>query len=326
MRAVAPAETGEPIRKVRVESVDKIADAIVAISLVSLDGDALPDWQPGAHVDLLMTENLIRQYSLCGSPADRMRWRVAVLHTPDSRGGSAWLHTCVQPGDVLPVRGPRNNFRLAPARRCLFIAGGIGITPLLPMIEAARGQPDVDWQLAYGGRSRSSMAFVHELEQMGERVEIVSEDESGVLDLDRILGEPRIGVAIYACGPEGLLTELERRCRSWPPGTLHVERFRADAPTGGSAAGAETFQVVAQQSGVTVDVPPDRTIVEVLEERGIYVPVSCGEGVCGTCITRVIEGDPEHRDAVLAEDEQASGELITPCCSRSRTPRMTLDL
>jgi ferredoxin-NADP reductase len=322
----ARSATGEPAHKVQVESVDKIADAVVALSLVSLDGDALPGWEPGAHIDLCLTDDLIRQYSLCGSPKDQGRWRVAVLHTPDSRGGSAWVHTRIRPGDVLSVCGPRNNFQLVAARRYLFIAGGIGITPLWPMIEAVREQPDVEWRLAYGGRSRSTMAFVPELEQFGERVEIMPEDDTGLLDLDRILGEPRIGVAIYACGPEALLTELERRCRSWPPGTLHVERFRSNTSPDDSPAGATTFQVVAQQSGLTVDVPADRTIVEALEEQGVYVPVSCGEGVCGTCITRVIEGDPEHRDAVLTEDEQASGELITPCCSRSRTPRIVLDL
>ena len=318
--------TGEQLQELLVDQVDLAADDVVTLSLVAPDGGPLPGWEPGAHVDLDVTEGVVRQYSLCGSPADRARWQVSVLRTPDSRGGSQWVHSKVRRGDVLTVRGPRNHFHLVPATRYVFVAGGIGITPLLPMIEAVRQRPDVEWELHYGGRSRSSMAFVPELEQLGDRVAIVPQDEAGLLDLDRVLGEPRIGVAVYACGPEGLLSALERRCRSWPPGTLHVERFRSDPSAAAAPEGEASFQVVAQQSGLTVDVPPDRTIVEVLEEHGIFVQVSCGEGVCGTCITRVIAGEPEHRDAVLTEDEQATGELITPCCSRARTPQIVLDL
>ncbi|MEU2006283.1 PDR/VanB family oxidoreductase [Rhodococcus sp. NPDC019627] len=312
---------------VLVEIVHEESDGVRTLSLVTPDGRPLPGWDPGAHIDLVLDDGLERQYSLCGPRDDRSRWRVAVLRASESRGGSEWVHDRIRAGDHLRVRGPRNKFPLKSARKYLFIAGGIGITPLLPMIEELDAtRPETPWTLVYGGRRRESMAFLTELGRFGDKVEIWPEEERGLIDLDTVLGTPQFGTAIYCCGPEPLIKAVERLARSWPPGSLHVERFQAPVATGAESAGQATFEVVATQSGVTAEVPAGQTIVDVLAGYGISIPVSCGEGVCGTCVTKVLEGIPEHRDAVLTEEQRASGEVITPCCSRSKTPRIVLDV
>lgn len=311
---------------VLVETVHEESAGVRSLSLVAADGRPLPDWAPGAHIDLVLDDGLERQYSLCGPRGDRSRWRVAVLRASESRGGSKWVHDRIRVGDNIRVRGPRNKFPLKTARKYVFIAGGIGITPLLSMIEELDAtRPETPWTLVYGGRHRESMAFLTELGRFGDRVEIWPEDERGLIDLDAVLGTPQFGTAIYCCGPEPLIKAVERLSRSWTPGSLHVERFQAPIITGAEAS-ESTFEVVATQSGVTAQVPAGQTIVDVLAGYGIDIPVSCGEGVCGTCETRVLEGIPEHRDAVLTEEQRASGEVITPCCSRSKTPRIVLDV
>jgi len=312
---------------VLVEAVHDESDGVRSLSLVTPDGRPLPPWDPGAHIDLVLNEGLERQYSLCGPRGDRSRWRVAVLRANESRGGSDWIHDRIRSGDHLRVRGPRNKFPLKSARKYVFLAGGIGITPLLPMIEELDAiRPETPWTLVYGGRRRETMAFLPELARFGDKVVIWPEDERGLIDLGAVLGTPQFGTAIYCCGPEPLIAAVERLARSWPPGSLHVERFRAPTDTGGERAEEVTFEVVATQSGVTAQVPAGQTIVDVLAGYGIDIPVSCGEGVCGTCETRVLEGIPEHRDAVLTEEQRASGQVITPCCSRSKTPRIVLDV
>ncbi|HEX6493237.1 MAG TPA: ferredoxin reductase, partial [Candidatus Dormibacteraeota bacterium] len=202
------------------------ADDVVSLILRAADGGELPEWTPGAHIDLVLDDSLVRQYSLCGSPRDRDRWRIAVLREPDGRGGSVQVHDTLHEGARVRVRGPRNHFGLSPARRYLFIAGGIGITPILPMIEQAE-RAGADWNLLYGGRRRDSMAFVDELAVHGDRVELVPEDERGRLDLDSALGTPREDTLVYCCGPEALLAAVEGRCSNWPSHSLHVERFAA---------------------------------------------------------------------------------------------------
>jgi ferredoxin-NADP reductase len=305
-----------------VQTVEQIAEGVVALTLADPTGGDLPRWTPGAHVDLVLDEQLVRQYSLCGTPAETGVWRVAVLLAQDSRGGSARVHR-LEPGSRVRVRGPRNHFPLSPADSYLFIAGGIGITPLLPMIhelDAAGG----DWELHYGGRRRASMAFADDLKQFGERVHLTPEDERGLLDLDALLGTPQPGTVVYACGPEGLLAAVESRCAGWPTGSLHLERFaaRADATT----SDTQPFDVVLQRSGRTVHVPADKSIFEVVRAAGVSVLGSCLEGVCGTCETEVLDGDVDHRDSVLDEDERASNEVMMICVSRCRSGRLTLDL
>ncbi len=225
------------------------AHDIVGLTLADPSGAALPDWQAGAHIDLLLPDGRARQYSLCGSDG---AWSIAILNAPDGRGGSAWIHDNIREGDVIQVRGPRNTFRLAAAQRYVFIAGGIGITPIIAMVRELERRENQNWQLTYGGRSRASMAFLHELERRGERVAIAPQDETGLIDIPAALGQPQIATAVYCCGPEPLLQAVERACRSWPPGTLQVERFTS---VRSDSTDDQPFEVVAERSGVTVIVP-----------------------------------------------------------------------
>ncbi|MDX3225115.1 PDR/VanB family oxidoreductase [Streptomyces sp. ME19-01-6] len=304
--------------------VDEAA-GVISLTLRHPDGEELPTWEPGAHIDLLLEDGLVRQYSLCGDPGDRGAWQIAVLREPAGRGGSAYVHDQLTEGTSVRVRGPRNNFALVPADRYLFVAGGIGITPILPMVAAAEAA-GTGWTLLYGGRSRTSMAFADRLTaSYGDRVRVTPEDEYGLLDLASHLAAPSPGTLVYCCGPEPLLKAVEERCAdSWPAGALRVERFKAkeidaDAPSG-------SFDVVLQQSGLTVTVPPDRSILRAVEEAGVQVLYSCAEGTCGTCETDIIEGEAAHRDSVLTPQEQAANETMMICVSRCAGGRLVLDL
>ncbi|MGV9383080.1 PDR/VanB family oxidoreductase [Nonomuraea sp. NPDC003707] len=298
------------------------ADGVAVLTLRHPGGAPLPEWEPGAHVDLLLDDGLVRSYSLCGAPGDRTAWRIGVLRVPDGRGGSAHVHGRLHPGAQVRVRGPRNNFALRPARRYRFVAGGIGITPLLPMLLAAQAA-GADWRLLYGGRTRSSMAFLDELAAYGDAVTVRPQDQHGLLDLDGFLGEPDADTLVYCCGPEPLLAAVEEWCGAWPSGALQVERFQARKR---ETASENTFEVVLDRSGVIVRVPPDRSVLEAVREAGVTALSSCAEGICGTCETEVLEGEPDHRDSVLSAEERESNEIMMICVSRSRSPRLVLDL
>jgi ferredoxin-NADP reductase len=301
------------------------AEGVITLSLADPTGANLPAWTPGAHIDVLLDDTVVRQYSLCGSPGDQHSWRIGVLLDPGGRGGSRRVHENMNVGDAVAIRGPRNHFPLLAADRYVFIAGGIGITPILPMLEAAT-DAGADWQLYYGGRSRESMAFVGELAQYGDRVTLWPDDTRGLLPLDEILASPSEGVLIYCCGPEGLLTATERQCAAWPPGALHVERFAAKPQPEAAAGGDSAFEVSCQRSGVTVTVPPGKSIIEVLEENGVSVLSSCLEGVCGTCETAVLSGTPDHRDSLLTQEEREANEYMMICVGRALSDRLELDL
>ncbi|SFK38091.1 PDR/VanB family oxidoreductase [Geodermatophilus ruber] len=307
---------------VRVEGKREGAEGVVVLTLREVADQPLPPWTPGAHVDLVLDGMRTRQYSLCGDPADHHVWRLGVFREADGLT-SVYVHERLQVGDVVRVRGPRNNFPLVDASRYLFIGGGIGITPLLPMIAAAEAA-GADWRLVYGGRRRDSMAFLDELARYGDRVSVRPQDETGLLDLDALLGTPADGTRVYCCGPEPLLAAVEHRCASWPAGSLHVERFTARPLA--EPARTEAFEVVLAQSELTLPVPPDRSILEVVEEAGIAVLSSCAEGTCGTCETGVLEGTPDHRDSVLSPEEQQAGDCMMICVSRACTARLVLDL
>ncbi|MGV0834334.1 PDR/VanB family oxidoreductase [Mycolicibacterium thermoresistibile] len=302
---------------------DEVADGVVRLVLKTRTGDEFPAWQPGAHIDVMLEPDLIRQYSLCGDPGDRSVLEIAVLREPCGRGGSAFVHDKLTEGDELRIRGPRNHFPLVDAPEYLFVAGGIGITPILPMLRHVE-QSGVPWRLVYGGRSRSSMAFRDELtDRYGDRVIIRPHDEVGLLDLAAELGPPRDDVAIYCCGPEGLLQAIEEHCEQWPSDCLHVERFAPKEQEPPAATGS--FEVELARSGQTVTVPPDRSIVDVLQATGVDVPVSCLEGTCGTCETRVLDGIPEHRDSILNDQERAANDVMFVCVSRCLSGKLRLD-
>ncbi|SOE07844.1 PDR/VanB family oxidoreductase [Streptomyces sp. Ag109_G2-15] len=305
--------------EVVVDAREFAADGVLALTLRDPLGGDLPVWEPGAHVDLLLGPGLERQYSLCSDPADRSAWRVAVLREPAGRGGSAHVHGQLGVGDKIRVRGPRNHFRLEPAPRYRFVAGGIGITPILPMLAAAEAA-GAEWSLLYGGRSRGSMAFTAELARYGDRVALAPQDESGLLDLGPVLDEIPDGTLVYCCGPAPLLDAVEERC---PGGALRVERFQPKAQQG--AADGE-FEVELARSGRTLVVPADVSVLDAVRGAGVEVLYSCTEGTCGTCETDVLDGDPDHRDSVLTEEERAAGETMTICVSRCQGARLVLDL
>jgi ferredoxin-NADP reductase len=303
------------------------AEGVVVLELAHPEDEDLPRWEPGAHIDLLLDDGMTRQYSLCGDPRDSGVWRIGVLLDPNSRGGSRYVHDNLNEGATVRVRGPRNHFPLVDAQHYRFIAGGIGITPIFAMIEAAQ-RAGTDWTLLYGGRTRASMAFAEELAaRYTERVTVWPQDQRGLLDLESLLKEPEDNTLVYCCGPEALLSAVEQHSAHWPAGILHIERFAAKAPTAEEAAEAlEQFEVVCQRSGRAFEITSDQSILEVLEEEGIPILGSCYEGVCGTCEARVLEGVPDQRDSVLTDAEKAAGEVMLICVSRSRTERLVLDL
>jgi ferredoxin-NADP reductase len=299
------------------------AEDVISLALERPEGERLAPWDPGSHIDLILGPSMERQYSLCGDPHDSERWKIAVLRERDGRGGSEWIHNNARPGTALTVRGPRNHFALVEAEHYVFVAGGIGITPLLPMIIALDAE-GANWELVYGGRHAQAMAFAATLEGFGEQVTLRPQDVHGLLDLERHVGEPRANTAVYCCGPEPLIIAVEERCTTWPPGALHVERFH---PREISATVPErAFEAVLGRSGTRVGVAAGQSIVDALETIGVDIPTSCREGTCGTCETGVLEGLPDHRDSVLTEEERQSNTVIMPCCSRSLTPIIVLDL
>lgn len=353
----------DPERRLRLRAVRWEAEGVVSLELDDPAGGELAPWEPGAHLDLVLPSGTVRQYSLCGDPADRARYRVAVLRVADGRGGSREVHDALRVGMELTVRGPRNAFALEPAERFVFVAGGIGITPIVAMVREAAAQ-GADWTLLYGGRSRASMAFVEELEALaagvpharsavgaasgarhengaaggaalatgGGRLLLLPEDEHGLLDLDRAL-ELADGGALYCCGPSPLIDALEARCAAAGcPEALRVERFApARRPAGDGAAAGDgdagaTLHVTLARSGVELEVGPEQSIMEAARAAGVDVPSSCEQGICGTCETRVLDGVPDHRDQLLTPEEQARGETMMVCVSRACTPSLTLDL
>lgn len=302
-----------------VERRESAAEGVLALTLRHPLGEPLPAWEPGAHIDVVLGPGLERQYSLCGDPADRDAWRIAVLREPAGRGGSAHVHEQLGQGDKVRVRGPRNHFALKPAPRYRFIAGGIGITPILPMLAEAEAR-GAEWTLLYGGRTRNSIAFTEELGRYGDRVTVAPQDETGLLDLASALDDVPEGTLVYCCGPGALLDAVEARC---PAGVLHLERF---TPKEQESGGNTEFEVELAQSGRTVTVPSDVSVLDAVCAAGVEVLFSCTEGTCGTCETDVLEGDPDHRDSVLTAEEQEAGETMMICVSRCRGKRLVLDL
>ncbi|TDD68038.1 oxidoreductase, partial [Actinomadura darangshiensis] len=238
------------------------------------------------------------------------------------RGGSAFVHDDLREGDRVSIGGPRNNFRLVPSERYLFIAGGIGITPLLPMVRQAE-MLGIGWRLLYGGRSRTSMAFLDVLNAYGGKVTVVPQDEKGLLDLPAWLGEADPATKVYCCGPAPLLEAVEARCSAWPRGLLRTERFVARDY---GAVRDEPFELRLERSGRSVTVRPGQSVLDAVGGMGVGVLSSCRQGLCGTCETPVLEGEPDHRDSILDDGERDAGDCMFVCVSRSRSDRLVLDL
>ncbi|MDL5159810.1 PDR/VanB family oxidoreductase [Actinomycetospora termitidis] len=299
------------------------ADGVVSLTLADPDGHDLPVWTAGAHVDVTVDDGVVRQYSLSSDPADRTVWRLGVLREPAGRGGSEFVCTKLDVGDLVEVSTPRNHFELVPAGRYLFVAGGIGITPVLAMIARARAT-GAEWSLVYGGRTRSSMAFLDELGVYGDRVTVVPQDEQGLLPLADVLGGVAPGTLVYACGPEPMLAAVEAHVVD--RAALHLERFTPKIVEGEGPD--EAFEVEFATSGLTATVPAESSILAVAEELGLPVDFSCREGTCGSCETPILAGRAEHRDSVLESEEQAENTCLMICVSRAERgcARLRLEL
>ena len=318
--------TDRQIRELLVKRQTWQADGVISLDLVDPSGAELLEWSPGAHIDIILPSGLVRQYSLCGDYEDRSYYRIAVLLDPNSRGGSRQIHETVLLGKTLEIRGPRNHFELVDSASYLFVAGGIGVTPILPMARRAEqlGKP---WYLIYGGRSRESMAFLDDLLVLGaDNVEVVPENEMGYPDIDGVVRD-LFETAVYACGPPGLLNVVVDCCDHYlGPKTAHIERFEADTRTAVSHGENLPFELELKRSGISVTVRADETMLKAITEVIPSHLYSCEEGYCGTCIAAVVEGVPEHRDTCLLDDERESNVLVITCVSRSQTPRLVLDL
>lgn len=328
-----PARIGAPLardraRRLSVRSVERLAEDVVGLVLEAPDGSALPRWSPGAHVEVECGDpDRARAYSLCSDPEETGSWRIAVLREPRGRGGSAWIHDVVRPGTVLRVRGPRNRFPFDEAFSgpILFLAGGIGVTPLLPMAARVRALGR-DYRFIYCGRSRARMAFLEELRAAhGPRLELAVSEEGTRLDLEALVASLPAGVRIWACGPIRMLDALERLLEGRPEGTLTTERFAAQASRLDPSR-ERAFAVELAHTGLTLEVPPDRTLLEVLRAANVDLPSDCEEGLCGTCEVEVLEGEVDHRDAVLSRAERAQNRKMMACCSRAAGPRLVLGL
>ncbi|MFJ8029468.1 PDR/VanB family oxidoreductase [Streptomyces sp. NPDC096032] len=319
MPALDPPVSGRPrprALRLLLTSHETVADGVVRLRL---EGAGLPRWEPGAHLDLVLPSGLVRQYSLCGDPGDASSYTVAARLAEDGRGGSREVHERLAEGMELEVRGPRNRFPLVAAPSYVFVAGGIGITPILPMLRAL---PDgAEWRLLYGGRTRASMPFLEEVRELaGDRLTVVAEDEEGRPDLAALFADATDGTAVYCCGPEGLMAAVEA---ALPAGAaLHLERF---APRTGTGTGGDTaFELELRRSGRTLTVPADSTVLAAVRRELPDTAYSCEQGFCGTCQQRVVEGEIDHRDELLTDAERRDSMLI--CVSRAASDRLVLDM
>jgi ferredoxin-NADP reductase len=317
---------GEPPAYVLVRSIRQVARDILEFELGDPDGRSLPAWEPGAHIDLVLPSRRVRSYSLCSDPGDLSTYRVAVLREQASRGGSDELHDAVVEGTQLGLFGPRNHFELIDAPAYLFLAGGIGITPMLAMIAAVdrRGSP---WTCVYGGRTRESMAFVDELAVYGsDRVEILVEADVGPPDIAARFRDLARGTIVYCCGPRGMIAAAEST--SWRIGTssLRVERFHPLRVPVSLHEFGSPFSVRLEREGVVLEVPSDRSLLSVIRDVLPTYPSSCGSGSCGVCEARVLSGRIDHRDRVLSLQECERGDVMMVCVSRAEGDLLVLDV
>ncbi len=304
---------------------EDVATDIISLKLASVDGSPLPEHDAGAHVDVYVKSGLIRQYSLTGDPADGSSYRLGILLDPKSRGGSTAIHADFELSRQIRVGRPRNNFPVQwDAAHTVLFAGGIGVTPMLSMAYALEAA-GASWEMHYCGRSADRLAFAGELARFGGRVQIHvdSGPKDQQLDIDGVLARAAADQHLYVCGPNGFMDFVVHAAEraGWDAACIHLERFGAEVNTDGAP-----FTVVARSSGKSFEVQPGETIAQKLEDNGIHVQVSCQSGVCGTCLTGVVEGMPDHRDLVQTDLEKAANRQISVCCSRSRTKKLVLDL
>lgn len=304
------------------------AEDIASFELASVNGTPLPAFSAGSHIDVQVPGGITRQYSLCNDSSELHRYRIAVLRDANSRGGSTGMHDQVNEGDVLQISTPKNHFPLHAAANTLLLAGGIGVTPLLCMAQrlAAVGSR---FELHYCTRSEERTAFRDEIAQSSFSQQVHFHFDNGPaaqkLNLDALIATPDAHTHLYVCGPAGFIDHVltTAQAKGWPSEQVHLEYFGA-APQ--DTSGDAGFEVKIASTGQTYAIPADQSIVQVLNGHGIEILTSCEQGVCGTCITRVLEGEPEHRDMYFTDEEKAKNDQFTPCCSRSKSRLLVLDL
>ena len=299
---------------------------VVMLTLAGAGGEPLPPWRPGAHLDIHLPSGRVRQYSLCGEPSCRDTYRIAVRRIPDGGGGSVEVHDVVSVGDVVTTNGPRNAFPLtlpgfgSPTQRVRFVAAGIGITPILPMVRHVQ-RVGIPWSMVYAGRSRDSLPFLDELAEFGDRIDVRTNDVGGIPTAAELLSECPDHTAVYACGPAPMLTAIRAQLAGRDNVELHFERFAAPPVVDG-----EAFDVRIASTGTLLQVGAEETLLSALQRADIWPPYSCRQGFCGTCRTRVLDGDVDHRDTLLTDPERAAGMMLI-CVSRGEhDAQLTLDL
>ncbi|MFT4034243.1 MAG: PDR/VanB family oxidoreductase [Patulibacter sp.] len=320
------AATEESERTLIVRARDELVPDIVEFQLVAADGAPLPLWQPGAHIDLVLDDATVRQYSLCGDPADRSSYVIAVLREAGGRGGSVRVHDELHVGEAVRIRGPRNHFAFEIAPSYRFIAGGIGITAIVPMVRAAAAA-GARWSLAYGGRQVGQMAYAQQLaREFPEQVRLYPSASNGRMQVEVVLADPDPVTDVYCCGPQSLMDAVERAAQDagWLPGALRLERFVPREL--GAPLRQAPFEVDLLLSGQVVQVQPQQSVLEACRAAGALVLSSCETGTCGTCETPVLEGAVDHRDSVLTADEQAANDRMMICVSRAAGQRLVLEL
>lgn len=302
--------------------------AICVLELVPLDGRPFPIFSAGSHIDFHIGARLVRQYSLCNSPAERNRYVIAVLRDPRTRGGSQVIHDEICEGDIVAISEPRNHFALVEdSRRSLLFGGGIGVTPLLSMMQQLAWEGR-SFELHYCVRSRACAAFADTLHapRLAGYVHIHTDDDSDTqLDLATLLRNRDLDTHIYVCGPSGFIDWVldSARALGWRAANLHFEAFGAE---NGTSNVASAFDVELARSGLTIHVPAEKSVADALLDAGVYVPLSCEQGVCGTCVVRVLGGEPDHQDMYLSDAEKAMNDQFTPCCSRAKSAKLVIDL
>lgn len=316
--------------KLRVSAVRDEAQDIKSFEFVAPDGGALPAFTAGAHLDVLLPSGLVRQYSLANAPGEAHRYLVAVLRETDGRGGSCEMHDKVHEGDLIEIGGPLNNFPLADtATRHLLIAGGIGITPMMAMLRHLDAS-GATYDLHYCSRTPEKTAFMTTLQNPPFAGHVTFHHDHGDpakgLDVMALLRTHTEGLHVYCCGPAGLMGAVRDATAHWPTGTVHFEYFSVDQDALPAHGPDGSFEVEIESSGEVYQVPADKTLMEVLRENGHDVPSACEEGICGTCLTDVVEGEIDHRDLVLDDDEKAANDIMTVCCSRAKSARLKLRL
>jgi ferredoxin-NADP reductase len=314
---MSAAELSVMIRAIRYE-----AEGVLSFELTPVSGVGLPDFAPGAHIDVHLPGGLMRQYSLTNA-SNGHHYIIGVGLDRASRGGSRWLHDVARPGQVLTISAPRNTFPLVTeAAGAILFAGGIGITPIRAMAQHLQSE-GVPWRLYYAARARSFAAFADELLSFGEEVRLhLDEEAQALLDIAAAVAAAPFGAHLYCCGPEPMIAAFLEAAKDRPSDHVHVEHFGALAPLANDGG----LMVELAKSGRVIEVAADQTILEAVLAAGVPVASSCRNGVCGTCETRVLAGEPDHRDLILSEAEKVAGDTMMICCSRAKTPRLTLDL